>query len=261
MLHIGHTQSVSFKVNVMGTSSNPKVRLILGTNPEISFDAVKGAEENWGAEITIPKTVDPGSYDLRVEVILNNRLFTPLQKRIEISLKPDEAVLPVPDDVLPGTMSNAVEQPIQADPVASFEVPTLPKVDAPSLLRSFEKPSEPKKQIVMPKVVAKMPKIVPKPQTTDEPKVQEHAELPIPPIPPMSKLESVLKMKPHTRRKEPRTQVPAEPIRVKISEINAITSKIASKIVETAPAQSVHRDTPARPSIPVKLIKEQAFFE
>lgn len=80
---IGQTNDVSFRVNVMGTSTEPKVRVLLSTSPELSFPAHKVGDE-WKAAVKLPAAVEPGKYDLRVEVILNNRHFTPLTKSIEL---------------------------------------------------------------------------------------------------------------------------------------------------------------------------------
>lgn len=83
MLTIGHNHDVTFKVSVMGTSAEPTARLVLGTIPELSFPATKTGDL-WCANVRIPADMEAGSYPIRVEVIVNNRHFTPLVKQVEL---------------------------------------------------------------------------------------------------------------------------------------------------------------------------------
>jgi hypothetical protein len=91
MLQIGKTNEVKFKVNVNGTQSIPTVRVVLVTpNADLGFPAEKlsSGNEDWSAEVFIPEDLSEGEYDLRVEVIINNRLFTPVKRKVTIGIDP-----------------------------------------------------------------------------------------------------------------------------------------------------------------------------
>jgi hypothetical protein len=91
MLQIGKTNEVKFKVNVNGTQSIPTVRVVLVTpNADLGFPAEKlsSGNEDWSAEVFIPEDLSEGEYDLRVEVIINNRLFTPVKRKVAIGVDP-----------------------------------------------------------------------------------------------------------------------------------------------------------------------------
>jgi hypothetical protein len=267
MLKAGQSHNVKFKVNVMGTSSEPRVRVILGTTPELSFHATKEGDD-WASNLEIPGHIAPGSYDMRVEVHLNNRLFTPINRKIDVQgielaepLKaasvPTEPESPLPMDAKPA------EQPVQVKPVVnddavktrdlfhsiamndqgtSVTLGTKPKVKAPE----------------MPKVIAKLPKIEPK--ATLAPKVAEPIVLP--PAPELSLLSRASKAPavPMKKRFESKKVPSQTPIRVKISEIDAVTTQTVAHIVESCKPIKAVRKTP-RAGSPVKLVKEQLFYE
>lgn len=107
-MKIGQTNDIKFKVNVMGTSTEPKVRIILGTRPELSFPATLVGGE-WTAAVDLPSSIEDGEYDLRVEVIVGNRHFTPLSKKVLLAgprstpapIKPEAGVVPAQPPVKP----------------------------------------------------------------------------------------------------------------------------------------------------------------
>lgn len=139
---IGQTNDVSFRVNVMGTSTEPKVRVLLSTSPELSFPAHKVGDE-WKAAVKLPAAVEPGKYDLRVEVILNNRHFTPLTKSVELTAPHREQV------VSPAAQVEAPLAPPAAEEIAVVPAEVL-KAETPSLLKQLEpvaeaEPPKPKK--------------------------------------------------------------------------------------------------------------------
>jgi hypothetical protein len=143
---IGQTTNVKFKVNVMGTSADPKVRVILGTKPELSFPAEKQGDD-WAAELDIPNSVASGKYDLRVEVMVGNRHFTPLTKQVELfgpevvaapNPTPEPADEPAGESTLfqqdeikersrkyAETMAKAVCAPVEEEEVAVEEAPVV----------------------------------------------------------------------------------------------------------------------------------------
>lgn len=254
MLQAGQTNNVTFKVNVMGTSSTPSVRVVLGTDPEMSYSA-SSQGEMWMAAIKVPEGLE-GTYSMRVEVVLNNRLFTPITKSVTISRA--EAAAPTPSETttpsIP-TPDKAVEPApvnvIKAEPVRKHE---------PILKRD---------SIVMPQVVAKMPEIRKKAVETDEMLRREIPATIAVDIPPavVPKKTSGLSMlqafaekpakKVHKRivTDMPKPGLTKENISVSIASVDAITGPVKAKITETI------KTSKARTSVPIKLIKEQLFYE
>lgn len=266
MLQAGHTTNVSFKVNVMGTSTDPKVRLILGTTPELSFAASKGEGDTWGAEVLVPKFIDAGSYDFRVEVVLNNRLFTPLNKKIEIAsgVQPEVQMAVQPEveapaepavQTVPEPEVQMAVQPEVEVPRSSFSTPLMTVITAQD--EKVQKPTAPE----MPRVQAKMPKIVPKVEAP----AQESITTILPPAPQLSLLKNVAE-KPAKRVYERiKTAMPKpgsvkiEPIRIHISEIDSVTTKVASHVVEAVKAAKVPMK-PLKSKSVVRLVKEDLFY-
>lgn len=94
-MKIGQTNDIKFRVNVMGTSADATVRVILGTSPLLTFPAHKtGVENEWLAALDLPDGIHPGEYDLKVEVMVGNRHFTPLTKKITLDAKDEPRVSP-----------------------------------------------------------------------------------------------------------------------------------------------------------------------
>lgn len=129
MLQAGTTKLVSFKVDILGTQAPPQtVRVVLGGEPELSFNATKAGDE-WQANLEIPEDLS-GQVNLRVEVVINNRLFTPITKSIAIEPAPVKTVEPA-----------SVEMPASKEP-APAEVPAPAVITKqPVLLKSAPKPS------------------------------------------------------------------------------------------------------------------------
>jgi hypothetical protein len=240
MLTAGQTTLVKFKVNVMGSSNEPKVRLILGTSPELSF-AAQSSGEGWEAQINVPVSIAPGSYDMRVEVVLNNRLFTPFTKKVEVAMGV-EAELPHPQaEVAP------VAAPAEAAPEVQEVAPEETVVATPA----------PEKLIVqMPQVVAKMPEFTKKVAEVAKPAA-------------LNLLADIAKQQPKRRFEAMSSGMPsgtakpkAAPIKIKISEIDAVTSKAVSKIVETCATAKVAQSKKKQTSkTPIKLVKEHLIYE
>ena len=243
MLTTGETHNVKFKVNVMGTSAEPRVRLILGTSPELSYEATKD-EDGWVSNVNVPHHIAPGEYPMRVEVHLNNRLFTPYKRSIEV-LAPEV---------------QAHEPAVTAAPVPEpkpVEIQALPPEPKPKLMPQLEPVTaapvpEPKPEVVMPKVVAKMPEVKPKKDTKpEEPKKPATLSL----LSKISKAPAKKQHRVHTDLPKP-TNEAAKPITVSLKEIDAGTS--APVRVTTTPVVQSRVKSTANPL--VQLIKEEVFY-
>ncbi len=132
-MQIGHTNDVKFRVNVMGTSAEATARVILCTNPQLSFPAEKVGDE-WSAHVRIPESIEPGSYDMKVEVMVGNRHFTPLTKSIELVGLPSSPATE-PDDS-PAEDAVKHEEPVAVEEVVAAEE-QAPAVKTISLIKSF----------------------------------------------------------------------------------------------------------------------------
>jgi hypothetical protein len=81
---IGETTQVSFKLDIIGSTEFPKVKVALECSPELVYYAHKTGDR-WTVDINVPIIVQPGTYKLRIDVILANRLFTPISKMVEVT--------------------------------------------------------------------------------------------------------------------------------------------------------------------------------
>jgi hypothetical protein len=257
MLKAGQTHNVKFKVNVMGTSAEPRVRVILGTTPELSFHATKEGDD-WASNMEIPGHIAPGNYDMRVEVHLNNRLFTPINRKvdvqgIELAEPVKAAAVPTgPESPLPMAMKppEAPKPEINNGAVQTRDL--LHSIAMNDQGTSVSLGSTKIKAPEMPKVVSKLPKI--------EPKVEEPIVTPEPAT--LSLLSKISKAPaaPMKKRFEAKKVTAPTPIRVKISEIDAVTTQEVAHIVEKCEPIKVARKK-AKAGTPVKLVKEQLFYE
>lgn len=253
MILAGTTTQVSFKVNVLGTSAEPRVRVILGTTPELSFNATQ-VDDKWSVPLAVPATCAAGSYPLRVEVILNGRLFTPITKSIQIDSTAGASIETAPAQV--------VQAPVVA-PTQTVAAPPAPAQPQTISLMSLVAAAKPDVQqtIEMPKVVAKMPKPVVKLPKIAAPAPAVVAK-PIE-LPPAPELQS-LKVEATKRRFAPiRTPMPTsesvenKPVVVKMSDIDVAAEKFA-----VTPIQEVRIDQPSMSAkTPIKLVKEELFYE
>jgi hypothetical protein len=99
MLKIGKANEVKFKVGVNGTATKPTVRLVIDTpRNELGFKAeeICGEPGKYFAEVFVPDSIEPGEYDMRIEVNLNGRLFTPIKKKVEIGNEQPVVAAPAP---------------------------------------------------------------------------------------------------------------------------------------------------------------------
>lgn len=84
---IGKESDVSFKVDVHGTSVEPTVKVVIHCDPHLSFPARKSGDR-WVASVKIPDSIEPGEYEMKVEVLLNGRHFSPVNKKIKLERNP-----------------------------------------------------------------------------------------------------------------------------------------------------------------------------
>ena len=153
---IGQTNDVKFKVNVMGTSAEATARVILCTNPQLSFPATKIGDD-WTASVTVPEAIEPGSYDMKVEVMVGNRHFTPLTKKLELFGR-NQIAAAVEEPVATEEAAEPIAEPAKevVAPEAVAEAPVEAVTPSLSLIKSFdaapavEEPEAPKK-ITLPK--------------------------------------------------------------------------------------------------------------
>lgn len=258
MILAGTTTQVSFKVNVLGTSAEPRVRVILGTTPELSFNATQ-VDDKWSVPLAVPATCAAGSYPLRVEVILNGRLFTPITKSIQIDSTAGAPIETAPAQAVQAPVV-APTQPVAATPAPAQTPPAQPQTISLMSLVAAAKPDV-QQTIEMPKVVAKMPKPVAKLPKVAAPAPAVVAK-PIE-LPPAPELQS-LKVEATKRRFAPiRTPMPTsesvenKPVVVKMSDIDVAAEKFA-----VTPIQEVRIDQPSMSAkTPIKLVKEELFYE
>ena len=256
MFQAGKSNNVTFKVNVMGTSSTPSVRVVLGTNPEMSYPASSTSDDKWMATMMIPEGIE-GTYSMRVEVVLNNRLFTPITKSVTIS--PAEATAPTPNQ----TTSPAVSTPDAAVELAPDNI-VMPQVVAkmPDLLKDVAedadgatvagdiasntaKMAQPIRRII--------PKTIVVQQSFAKPAVKQTVGL--------SMLKSFAEKPAKKMYERLVTDMPkpgsvaVTTSKLSIASVDAITGPAKIKITETVKAAK------SKKTSMIKLIKEQLFYE
>ena len=84
MLTLNFPNKVTFAVNVQGTSANPTVRCIVGEHPGCVYACTKLSENKYEVIIDLPRTMREGAHDFKIEVLLNGRLFTPINTKINV---------------------------------------------------------------------------------------------------------------------------------------------------------------------------------
>lgn len=248
MLEIGKANEVKFKVGVNGTNSEPSVRLVIGTlNAELGFKAEKligGADGEWFSEVKLPEEMAAGEYDFRVEVVINNRLFTPIKRKVTVGRV--ENVMAA-ESQKPATPTQKPEQTEtwEGEGGALSEVPEKPQPLPSAPLDPLKDETPP------PKPKSLMSEAAAKDGTT--------------PYRPGKKVEPVVQPKPVKQYKMPELKVKAEPVRITMADIAAEGEKRFGNIVKESasyksPAVSV---TPIniQHQMPVKLTKGDIVYE
>lgn len=130
MLSTNTSNKLTFSVNVLGTASLPTVRCVIGDN--LIFPAVK-VQDEWEALVNVPETMC-GMVPFKIEVLLNGRLFTPVNTTIEVCNKVSEPIPdPVPEPTVQATPFVSEPEPIQitepeATPVQQLNEPNIKRV-------------------------------------------------------------------------------------------------------------------------------------
>jgi hypothetical protein len=234
----------------MGTSAEPRVRVILGTVPEISFSASNdGVNDDWVSNLMIPAHVETGEYDIRVEVHLNNRLFTPLNKKIGVHRAETMSV----DSEQP-----ELEQPELEQPELEPSMPVQSSQPAQSELPQIKIPSSP--------VLVPVPsRSIPKPSIfraitrTEEVKAPKDSAK-------LSVLETLATKKPKRRFEALDSGMPkgstkaSKPVSIKMSDIDAVSAAVSSVVIEACKPVKVSKKA-VKNSNKVKLVKEALFYE
>ena len=142
MLNIGKSNDVNFKVDVNGTSALPTVRLIISANgAELGFLAEKSTagKNAWTAKVFIPEHFASGEYDFRIEAVVDNRLFTPIKRKVSITKSFATVAPAVPE--------------VTDVPEASTPLPKLASIKKPESILSATQPKSLMKSVVRTSVV------------------------------------------------------------------------------------------------------------
>ena len=99
MLLLKSTNRLTFDVNIQGTVTAPVVRCVIGESPAVSFNAKSLSEGKFEALIDLPTSMTAGSYPFKIEVLLNGRLFTPINTQISVAAQTEE-VKPVDEPII-----------------------------------------------------------------------------------------------------------------------------------------------------------------
>lgn len=139
MLLAGQSSTVTFKVNVVGTAITPVVKVVLSTSPELTFPATRLDSGDWQVELDIPSSVSSGDYELRVDVLLGDRIFSPTKKTVTILGVRDEVAYQEPETVETVATVTPVQTIDTPKSYPSFfaEPKKAPTVDASDLINAL----------------------------------------------------------------------------------------------------------------------------
>ena len=148
MLSLSTSNKITFNVNVSGTAAIPSVRCLIGEHPALSFPATKLSNDEWEVIIDLPAGTKPGAHSFKVEVLLNGRLFTPINYSIDISA---DDVNPAPAPAVDAKAEDVGTTPLRVSNLMSMvskitePEPTPPVPVSERVEKPVEKPVEPKK--------------------------------------------------------------------------------------------------------------------
>lgn len=186
MLTLNSANQVTFDVNIQGTASVPVVRCVLGESPSLMFPCTKNSDGKFSSVIDIPAGFSVGKYPFKIEVLLNGRLFTPINTSVDVT-GADINVSPAINQPVDATPLPPVEPeiiyPVDEDKeeLAPAEVPEIVEVPEAqeSSVSETPKPSEPK---LMQMVLTSSEK------NLNEKKIDEKKSVPIIPIIPVNQV-------------------------------------------------------------------------
>ena len=120
MLSLATSNRVTFNVNVSGTAAQPTVRCVVGDHPAYSFPASKISDGSYEVLIDLPKEIKTDKYPFKVEVLLNGRLFTPINTTIEVAGEKQE------EPKVAKTTAKAKKTEPAAEPVVLTQTEPMP---------------------------------------------------------------------------------------------------------------------------------------
>lgn len=100
MLTLNTSNRVTFTVNIQGTSSDPTVRCVIGDSPALTFAAKELQNGKYESLMDLPSSLGEGSHPFKIEVLLNGRIFTPIQTSVNVvqkTIEVQKTAEPVPD--------------------------------------------------------------------------------------------------------------------------------------------------------------------
>lgn len=241
MLSLTTTNRVTFAVNVFGTAASPSVRCVVGEFPAYSFPATKLTGGQYEVLIDLPKDLKPGSYPLKVEVLLNGRLFTPINRDVPVTGEEpvQAAVAPAAPAPTPAPMLAPTPAPAPRE-----RIPLIPRDPAPAPAARLIPRDAPVMSAPAPSIEIEIPSTV------------ENTELKLPEQPPMRGLTQLVNT-PVVKPKLPEQII--KRIKINMAEIAADAEKLEPK----KPKKQVKKTAPvieARASIPVKLTKGAVIY-
>jgi hypothetical protein len=179
----------------------------------------------------VPNSFEPGSYNLKVEVLVNGRLFTPVTKTIEVAAEPPVVSEPV------------ISQPVSPQPSlnASVAAPVPSKIGAtePTWQEALSVPAEPVPSLPIKKI-----------ETQKQPLLKKLAAM----------SEEISRISPQPAPRKPTaTEKPAKkPTKSPLLETAKSTSNLTPKV--DAPTLKVQPVT-ITPTLPVVLEKGTIIYE
>ena len=144
MLLLNSHNEITFNVNVQGTKNKPVVRCLIGENPQYVYTAkcIDGIKFSVG--IDLPKNMTPGEQPFKIEVLLNGKVMTPINKTMQV-----QALMNVqPAPALPAPAPVQAVVPAQAQTPVQVQVPENKKVQ-----QNKNTPAEPVKKQRMLKTI------------------------------------------------------------------------------------------------------------
>lgn len=114
-LVLNTSNRVTFTVNVQGTSSSPTVRCVIGQSPTLTFPAKELQNGKYESLLDLPQTLGEGSHPFKIEVLLNGRLFIPIQTSVNVIQENAKLVEPTVETNL------ILPKPAAKPAVSSFE--------------------------------------------------------------------------------------------------------------------------------------------
>lgn len=250
MLTIKQPNRVTFDVNVFGTATTPTVRCVLGEAPGLTFPAVKLADGKYEVLINLPDGTRPGGMAFKIEVLVNGRLFTPIQTTVAVT----------GDETAPTTIE-PVAAPAAVKPAEPAAEPILPRIDAEVTPRQ-QLPEEPKREAQEEQAPAENEQLIAGVKSLIQDlaasSVQKTPEAVVPVLKPaqLSSLQAtvdapVQKLKPRV------TEAPAAPViksvKISMASIAEAAEQIEPRAPKKAPKPAPKKTVKESPSIPVSL--------